>query len=514
MHIDARTLDDGSAIEGDLCVVGAGAAGITLALEFDRTPLRVILLESGGFDYDDRVQDYLGGPTSGQPYYPLKSTRLSYFGGTTGHWGGFCSLFDPIDFAPRPWVPGSGWPFGLEELLPFYRRAHPWLDLGPFDYSVGYGERLDAGFTPLALPEGRVWNKVWRFSTPTRFGTSYREQVVRSRNVALYTYATAVEVVAGEAVSDIREVVVRNYTAKTHRVRARAFVLACNSIQNARLLLASNRQAPAGLGNGHDQVGRCFMEHLELKAGELWLDRPRPLKYYARNRQARLEFALTAETQAEYQVLNGTASLLPLPVAERLAPPPSTWSSDDPRRNERAWHANETQARRGSLGGLLAPDGYQQWQFQARLEQAPDPRSRITLSPERDELGVPRAALHWVLTPLERRSLRVLLEVLGRELGLAGVGRVQLLPYLREPDDAPWPSFAAGGWHHLGGTRMSSDPRLGVVDPDCRVHGLANLYVAGGSSFPTAGAVNPTLTIVALTIRLADHLRRTLTALS
>jgi choline dehydrogenase-like flavoprotein len=146
------------------------------------------------------------------------------------------------------------------------------------------------------------------------------------------------------------------------------------------------------------------------------------------------------------------------------------------------------------------------------MEQAPNPLSRVFLATERDELGVPRAGLHWALTPLERKSIRVLHQLVGKELGMVGVGRVQLMPWLREGDDAPWPSFTSGGWHHMGTTRMSHNPAEGVVDPNCRVHGLANLYVAGASCFPTGGAVNPTLTLVALTLRLADHLKQVLAA--
>src|SRR5512143_46263 len=247
MHIDARELAE-SVIEGDLCIVGAGAAGLTMALEWLGTPWRVILLEGGGFAYDDRIQELFRGRTTGQPYYPLKSTRLHYFGGTTGHWGGFCSLFDPIDFVERDWVPESGWPITLDDLLPLYPRAHQYLDLGPCDYSVDYWRARNPDFVPLPLPDGPVVNKVWRFSPPTRYGPKYRDTIVRAGNIELYTYASLVDIQTTESVNAVRELVVRNYTGKTHRVRARCFVLACNAIQNARVLLASNRQARHGLG--------------------------------------------------------------------------------------------------------------------------------------------------------------------------------------------------------------------------------------------------------------------------
>ena len=141
MHIDARKIPDHSVIEGDLCIVGAGAGGISLALDWINTPYKVILLESGGFEYDDRVQDFYKGKTTGQKYYPLKATRLSYFGGTTGHWAGMCSPFDDIDFMKRDWVPDSGWPITRKELDPYYARANEKLKLGPYQYDLAYWQK-------------------------------------------------------------------------------------------------------------------------------------------------------------------------------------------------------------------------------------------------------------------------------------------------------------------------------------------------------------------------------------
>jgi choline dehydrogenase-like flavoprotein len=156
-------------------------------------------------------------------------------------------------------------------------------------------------------------------------------------------------------------------------------------------------------------------------------------------------------------------------------------------------------------------EGPRGFHLQTRQEQAPNPASRVTLSAERDALGMPRARLDWRLTELDRRSFRDFYEVFGREIGRAGVGRVQMRPWVLEKPDAPWPASLGGGWHHMGTTRMHRDPRQGVVDPNCRVHGIANLSVAGAAVFPTAGAANPTLTLVALTLRLSDQLKATLT---
>lgn len=507
MHTDARELANDSLIEGDLCIVGAGAAGISIAMEWANTSHRVILLEGGGFEYDDRVQDLYRGRNTGQHYFPLKSTRLHYFGGTTGHWGGFCAVLDPIDFARRDWVDQSGWPIAHDDLTPFYRRAHDYLDLGHYDYTAAYWQQRYTDLKALPLIGNTVWNKIWRFSPPTRFGTKYRDPIVKAGNIALYTYANLVDIRATESLSAVREVIVRNYAGKTHRVRARRFVLACSAIQNARVLLAANSQAPAGLGNDRDLVGRYFMEHIEVKSAELWLKQPAALSFYLQNPRARAELAISAKGQEEHRILNGTASLIPLATARKLKPVIEAWSSDDPRQSQEQMHYTQDTAAGGRVQRLLESGKHRAFELQTRMEQAPNPLSRVSLDTARDELGVPRATLHWALTPLEKRSIRKMYQLIGREAGAAGFGRVRLMEYLRDEQDDSWPPFTGGGWHHMGTTRMGDHPSRGVVDPDCRVFGIDNLYVAGASCYPTSGAANPTLTLVALSLRLSDHLK-------
>jgi choline dehydrogenase-like flavoprotein len=248
MHIDARNLENGTVIEGDICIVGAGAAGISMALEWNNTPHKVILLEGGGFDYDEQVQELYAGKTTGQKYFPLKSIRLHYFGGTTGHWAGWCAEFDEIDFKKRDWIPLSGWPITLKDVSSFYPRAQKYVELGNDDYAVAHWQQKDPTLVPLPLDEKKVWSKMWQFSPPTRFGTAYKSAIVNSRNIKLYTYANLVDIVASENVSAIKEVTIRNYAGKQHKVRAKYFILACCSIQNARILLAANKQAKKRIG--------------------------------------------------------------------------------------------------------------------------------------------------------------------------------------------------------------------------------------------------------------------------
>jgi choline dehydrogenase-like flavoprotein len=309
---------------------------------------------------------------------------------------------------------------------------------------------------------------------------------------------------ANEHASIIKQVTVKNIAGKTHTVKAKKFVLACCSIQISRLLLASNKQAKQGLGNDNDLVGRYFMEHIEIKSAELWLAKPEALKLYAIDygkTKARAELAISAEKQRELKILNGTASLTPLEVARKQPAFIDVWTADtaETKRRMSKFDADEKKE--------LEKKSHSSYQLFTRIEQAPNPDSRVTLDTEADALGMPRAMLHWVLTPLEKRSIREIYKLIGTELGIINKGRVRLMEYLRDENDNNWPEFTGGGWHHMGTTRMSDDPKQGVVDANCKVHGISNLYVAGAACYATAGAPNPTLTLVALTIRLADHLK-------
>ncbi len=509
MHTDARNIDNHSLIEGDICIVGAGAAGISMALEWMNSGHKVILLEGGGFDYEQRMQDLYKGKTTGQRYYPLEAARLHYFGGTTGHWAGFCSPLDPIDFKKRDWVPLSGWPITRQDLDPFYARAHKKLDLGPFKWDASYYEQIDPSLVPLPFNQDAVYNKMWQFSTPTRFGTKYRDTIVKAPNVHLYTYANVVEIKANEHASAIKEVTVKNFAGKQHTVRAKLFVIACCAIQNARLLLASNKQAPKGLGNNNDLVGRHFMEHLEIKSAEIWFPERELMKLYMWDfgkTKYRAELGISEQKQQELKILNGTASFTPLEIARKQPAFIDIFTADPKERKKNMADYSKREK------AADPAKGFKSYQLFTRIEQAPNPNSRVTLDTDTDELGMPRATLHWELTPLEKHSLREIYKVIGQQCGISGKGRVRLMEYLQDENDNTWPGFTGGGWHHMGTTRMNADPKQGVVDANCKVHGIDNLYMAGSSCYPTAGSPNPTLTLVALTLRLSDHLKKRISA--
>ncbi|MGB4842851.1 MAG: GMC family oxidoreductase [Ferruginibacter sp.] len=514
MHIDARLLDNQSVIEGDICIIGAGAAGISIALEFENTASKIILLEGGGFNYDDRVQELYNGKLTGHPYYPMKASRLHYFGGSTGHWGGMCSTFDDIDFVKRDWVENSGWPIKREDIAAHYPKACSILDLGPCEWDKEYWLKKNPDFHSLSLDDKVIWTKMWQFSPPTRFGSKYKDAIVNAKNIHLYTYANVVDINATENINSIQQVTVKNYEGKEHTVKAKHFILACSSMQNARVLLACNKQAPAGLGNDNDIVGRYFMEHAEIKTGELWLDETDKLKLYSMDQftKVRAELAISPQKQKELQVLNGSVSLMPLEMSKKTIPSVKLWSNDDPRKSLDTFKKYSTLDKRNFVQRMFSKSIYQSYGLFTRAEQLPNPSSRVVLSNEKDELGVPRANLHWALSPIDKKTVLTINKLLGQQVGAAGIGRVKLYDFLLDGDEQ-LPDYTSGGWHHLGTTRMSDNPKEGVVDANCKVHGIDNLYVAGASCYPTGGAVNPTLTVVAISLRLANYLKEKVRAI-
>jgi choline dehydrogenase-like flavoprotein len=511
---DARGIDDATTIECDLCIIGAGAAGITLARSFAGSRVRVCLIESGGLEYEPEIQALYEGRNVGLPYFDLDICRLRYFGGSTNHWAGRCRPLDELDFAPRPWVPLSGWPIDRATLDPFYREAQKLCQLGPYDYSPQ--RWVDPGEAVLPFDPAKLVSGVWQFSPPTLFGEVYRAELETAANIDTLLHASVVDLVANESGSEVHEVVFATLAGKRGMVRARSYVLACGGLENPRMLLAS------GLGNQHDMVGRCFMEHPHMNAARALVADPAVLEFYTKgHRVGELEVVgclnqSPARQQSE-QLLNFDSLFTIDNIGESgFAALRRIWNSAE----RGAWPADLSGDLWQALididdtaAGLMGRFGLREYRADNASflmwcagEQAPNPDSRVRLGTERDALGLPRIELDWRLSELDKRSLQAGHEAVAEEFGRTGLGRLQIDEWLTA-DLTGWSPALDGGHHHMGTTRMSADPARGVVDADCRVHGIANLYVAGSSVFATSGSANPTLTIVALALRLAGHLQ-------
>ena len=276
MLIDGRTVPDGSVITTDLCIVGSGAAGITIARELASSTLDVVLLESGAFEPDTRTQNLYKGAFVGQPVRaPLEATRMRYFGGTTNHWAGNCYPLDRADFEAKPYVARTGWPFSYDDLEPFYRRAADTMQIGEFRFDWAFGQAQGA-FAPSEL-EDHTFRGIARQITEARFGVVYRATIVDAVNVRLFLWSNVVELLtAPDDAGHIDAVQVATLAGPRFQVKASAFVLATGGIEVPRVLLASNSRVPKGLGNGHDLVGRCFADHPNVMGGLALLNSDAP----------------------------------------------------------------------------------------------------------------------------------------------------------------------------------------------------------------------------------------------
>ncbi|SFU91699.1 FAD-dependent oxidoreductase [Pseudoduganella namucuonensis] len=537
MFIDARTLEQDHVIRATVCIIGGGVAGLAIALELDNLGIDCCVLESGGFDPDDATRDLYRGQDIGLPYRFADGCRSRYLGGSSNCWGGWCRPLDPWDFEARDWIPHSGWPFGLRELAAYYRRAQSVLKLGPDNFSPQYWEAAigRADCRRLPLPSGKVRDTVSQFSPPVRFGKLYRADLARARHVRVYLHANAVNIETDQPATRVRRVALATLSGRGLAVQASQYVLACGGIENARLLLASNRVEPAGVGNGHDVVGRYFMDHPRMQSGRVVFSRPWArnklfdIKYHYMNRavaargvHVAAQLALAPEVLAQERLLNARVWFNSAFPGEGSAAAGALY-----RCKQATLHKEQPGWRLGSDLATMAAHpldtlGYgftrimqPRWlikevRFQAIVEPEPDPDSRVTLSSDsRDSLGMPRVRVDWRLGRNVQRTFDRTLAIIGDELRMAGVAHVAQGPAL---EGGPWPSSLEpeGTWHHMGTTRMHESPRLGVVDRHCRVHGMGNLYIAGSSVFPTAGANFPTITLTALALRLADRLADTL----
>ena len=495
MFVEARTVADGEVVEADVCVAGGGVAGLVTALELETTGVRVALVERG--------EDPEEGEVEGS-YPPLGSTRAGGVGGTAALWsaelapgqlGARYAPLAPVDFEAREGMPWSGWPFDRSHLEPFYARAQELCAAGPYDYAT-------------AAENGDVADAAFRHGPRSAFTRDHPARVARSSSIRAFVGGTAVDAERiGDAISLLR---VATGADRSFSIRARAFVLALGGVENARFLLLEE------LGNAHDLVGRFFMDHptarcrLDPSPDAL----PRLGTYDIRRvdgHVALTAFGLREETLRREGLLNG--GFFVVPAVEHVRRGVVGLAASAHRRVARSVPALAPTTRvtaRSALLNTLGVGAVSGWSRLRRpprafdvyhvVELGPEPERRVELGSRRDELGRPVARLRWFIADHELEALDRTEELVASALDKAGLGR---LTTSRQVAEAMHPT----AHHHLGTTRMDDDPRRGVVDADSRVHGIPNLYVTGGSVFPTAGYVNPTLTIVALASRLAAHLR-------
>jgi choline dehydrogenase-like flavoprotein len=535
------------ALESDVVILGSGAAGTALAATLARKGRETLLLEAGGANRSKKQQDFYAGDIVDPRTHPwIDRYRLRALGGSTKIWGGRCIPLDPIDFEKRAWVPLSGWPIPFEALAPYFVAAVPLAEAGrpafrPADALPGALEELAPG-----LDGDKIATTIERFSKPSDFWKIFGEELTRSPNARVLALAPAVAIRLhpdGKAVDHI-EVVAAN--GRRVEVRGKTYVVAMGGLESARLLMASNDVARDGIGNHSDWLGRTYMSHLCMTAGTIHFAAPFEKIGFDYQRDAdgvycRRRLWIREETQRELGLLNttfrthlpdpadpthGNAILSAMFLVKSLVlyeygrkfqekePEPLDYLrhvgniARQPLALARfgiEWVQQRNLADR-KIPSVVLPSPSNAYSLEFHAEQAPYPDSRLTLSHRVDAYGVPRLRVDWRVTPLDIESVKQSYRVLAAELERSGAGR---LAWSEDELESRILQNAIVGGHHIGATRMSADPASGVVDVDCKVHGVSNLYVASSSVMPTSGQANPTLTIIALALRLADHLGST-----
>lgn len=532
MIIDARQIPEKTVLEAELCIIGAGAAGITIAREFSERRYRVILLESGGFDMDKASQSLYEGENIGLPYEDLHKIRSRYFGGSTNCWGGWCRPFDNIDFEKRDWIPYSGWPFTRATLDPYYERAHDICGVGPNNYDLAFWADTISkqGLQMLDLPQDRVVTRLSQLSKNRKFGQAHRAGLKNAANVQIYLHASVLELETDDEARTVTNVRVGTLDGNGFCVSARIFVLATGGIENPRMLLLSNKVRTAGLGNQHDLVGRFFMENPRIDQGEVELSRPErstdlydaQYNYFYQSPIAG-SLALSEETQRREQILNYRAWIFSISEAEESEggkalknlyravkkPTARDYFTDTSfafwRRNVTTMLADPLNAASVITGRLFRSlRSIKKRQLVHICEPAPNPDSRVKLSLRKDRLGLNQVDVDWRMGLLEKRTIRRAQKIIAAEMDRSGLGRVN--GDALDDSCSDWSPNLQWVWHHMGTTRMHNDPKQGVVDENCRVHDMSNLFIAGSSVFPTGGSDMPTMTIVALALRLAEKI--------
>ncbi len=469
-------------ITSSVCVVGAGAAGISMALQFESMGIKTTVLEGGGLTYPKPGTHDLYDGELADKYYPLAASRLRYLGGSTNHWGGWSRQLDDFDFMSKPYFDVSGWPIKKSELQPYYQKAAEICEINNFKASHDGTLKQQVNDGVLSWQDDLFENKFFVFSPPTRFGQKYLGDLKAANHVTTFLNANATELILEK--NKVIGVHAQTLSGDQISVQAQVVIVAMGGLENARFLLNQrNEHNQFGVGNQNDLVGRYFMDHPGFRPIDLMLPTGMNYRRHAfKGLPVMPVISMTEDALLEHQ-LNNFCILL----------------------NQKKDDAN-LPSNYGQNPWLKGSEKYGTYQAQFIFEPSPCRDSRVMLSQKKDQLGWPKLKLDWRFNDRDFRSVERVIELLTQSLGQYHQGRVNwhkqfTLEHIAE---------IGGGMHHGGTTLMSAEESQGVVDSNCAVYGCQGLYVAGNSVFPNIGFSNPTVTIIALALRLCDHLQEQL----
>jgi choline dehydrogenase-like flavoprotein len=464
----------------DVCICGTGPAGVSAARSLAAKGKKVALLEGGALSYTEQSQNLYEGKSIGiNDWDAVKNCRLRFLGGTSNHWSGLCSYFDDSDFEER-FDGFSSWPIARSEAYKYFDLAKKTLDL-PENAFLNTPKWQGDNFKSF----------VSAMSPPTRFGYKYQEELKGSKNIDLFINANLTNIHLYESLNAVNYLEVKSYTNTKFKFTAEQFVLAMGTIENARMLLASNTQMQQGIGNQNDMVGRCYMEHFNIGYGRFAVDNKAAWKH------GKITLNPSPKLIKKTKIGNAVLSFDPSFQAESYG---RTRVLKQSLRNFVCKSHNATEFARKLVDFNCVGDGF----ITSMIEQSPNLDSRVTLDKATDIFGIPKVVLNWQYNDLDIHTITTLGIEAAKEMARLRVARVQLADYIL---DKEIPQKEIGHHcHQMGTTRMSASPKHGVVDENLRVHGMKNLYIAGSSVFPTGGGCNPTFTLTMLSIRLGEYL--------
>lgn len=503
-----------------VCVVGAGAAGLAVADSLARAGCRVTIVEGGGQRPVGYIEDTFRVRLTGTPHRGVHEGRFRGLGGSTARWGGQLWPWERYEFEARPYLGLEGWPIGFDDVSPWYGEA--FSALGMPHPTLAPSEAASRGvlLPPLDPNEFALKYSAWLPWRLRNLARTIGRRVGRHPNVAVHLRTSAVGIAASGPGCRATGVRVMNANGQTTTVATDAVVLACGTVESTRLLFASQE-----IGAPPEWLGRGFMDHLSVRIARF-------VPHDWRTFDAMFAPVFVGDVQFTPRMLLRPDAL----ERERLLSSYGHWDIALPPESGLTVMREKLRAVQAGGGFAISPAdlqglgrGFREVVSMARgvlidhrrhfprnasvhlrvdCEQQPDGASRLVPTGEHDALGLPRLALDWQVSPLERRSVRRTAQLLAAELERTGVGA---LDDDGDPfgEDREWGALRGDSFHMMGGTRMAHDVSSGVVDTDSRVFGTENVYVAGASVFPTGGMANPTLTLLALALRLASHLMRT-----
>lgn len=522
MIVDMEATSGAFDRESDLCVIGSGAAGLAIASEMIQSRMNVVLVESGGEELEPPTQALYDVAISGLPHPGSTEGRFRVLGGSTTKWGGQALPLMPSDFERREWVPHSGWPISFEEIREYYERACRFLRLDRFNFDTDLFAHLRT--RPPSFDGEQLWYHFSKWSPKPNLREHYLPDIRGSNHCTLLLHANVTDIQLEEGRNRVAGIQVRSLKGHRARLRARAFVLCVGGIETARLLLANNRQVPSGIGNECDLVGRFFQDHPSAPVG--WLTSSDPARaqrlfnvFHKRGLKYSVRLTATPKWQRQHRTLNVSMGITFVQDDSTLQDLKDAYVAIRQRQLTLDLPLKLLRTMRHPVSALLPAYHFvfrgRTFAPGARMligltsEQEPNPESRILLSDTSDALGMLRANVRWRLTDLTKHTIRQFAQTLCGEFRRAGIGEIALEPWVRE-DSSDWMNHITDQYHHIGTTRMHDSPKQGVVDRNCQVHGVSNLFIGSSAVCPTSGHSNPTLTIIALCIRLADRLKQEL----